>query len=166
MAKPYKNATPICIGLSILAALGIILALIAKSPILIVLFLIPTIAYEVYRTEGESTKLASWGMLVVFLIEAVLILFNVSFNLATFFGEDQKSVAGYLVPLGDIKVVGPTLMVILAIVLFIRTRGVYTRWLAVIIFISAFALIYTIAPGVFSELLKFGLNEALDNVNF
>lgn len=164
MAKPTKYATPICLVLSILAVMGIILGLVFTSPLLIILFLLPTAAYEVYRTEGASTKASSIFLLVLLILETILIVFRVNFNLIEYLGESDKYIGGYLVPLGDIKVVGPTIMAVLSVVLFVRTYGKYTKWLAVIIFITSFAIIYTIDPQVFQDLLKFGVEEGLDRI--
>ena len=164
MAKPYKYATMICIVLTVLAALGIIIGLLTWRPIITIIFLLPAVIYEVYRTEGRTTKWAAWTLLVVFIIEIVLVATNISFDLATFFGATEKWVAGHRVPLGDIKVVGPAIMAILSIILFVRTRGRYTRWLAVIIFITSIAIVYTLDPTNFSKLLRLGVEEGLDKV--
>ncbi len=164
MAKSYRHATLICIILSFLAALGIVWGLFQHEPLLIALFLLPTIIYEVYRTEGKSTKLASWGLLGIFILEILLILGKVNFDLAGFLGTKQKQLAGHAVPLGDIKVVTPTAMAILSLVLFTNTRGRYTKWLAVIIFITSFAIVYVLDPNLFARLLKIGVNEGLRQI--
>jgi len=164
MAKPTKYATQICVGLSVLAFLGIVLGFILKSALVTVLFLLPVVIYEVYRTEGRSTKWSSWGMLGLLIMEIVLIVTGVSFDLVQFFGVSEKNVAGYDVPLGDVKIVGPVLMVVLSVILFVRTRGRYTRWLAVTIFITAFAVVYLLDPSNFSDILKFGVNEVMDRL--
>jgi len=166
MAKPYQYATPICSVLTLLAGLGIILGLNTSNPLTIVLFLLPTILYEVYRTEGATTKLASWGLLIIFVLEILFIIGNISFDLVSFLSTEEKYVAGYRMPLGDIKVVGPTIMAVLSAVLFTRTRGRYTKWLAVIIFISSFAIVYALDPTIFSRLLKFGIEEGLDRIQY
>ena len=166
MAKPYKHAALICIVLTILSALGIVIGLFTFRPLIIIIFLLPTVIYEVYRTEGKSTKWAAWVLLAVLAVEIVLVAANISFNLATFLGTSEKYVGGYRVPLGDIKVVGPTIMAVLSILLFVRTRGRYTRWLAVIIFITCFAIVYTLDPTVFSRLVGIGVKEGLDKINF
>ncbi|MCK4232849.1 hypothetical protein KAX75_00345 [candidate division WOR-3 bacterium] len=165
MAKPYKHAALICIVVTILAAIGIIIGLLTLKPIVTILFLLPAVIYEVYRTEGKSTKLAVWVLLIVFIVEIILVSANISFNLATFFGETEKWVAGHRVPLGDIKVVGPVIMAILSIILFVRTRGRYTKWLAVIIFITCFAIVYTLDPTVFSRLVRIGVHEGLEKIH-
>ncbi len=166
MAKSYKYATPICIALSILALIGIIIGIIKSNPLITIIFLLPAVIYEVYRTEGKSTKRASWSLLIVFIAEIFLIITNISFNLAEFFGVTEKRIVGYNVPLGDIKVVGPAIMAILAIILFVRTRGRYTKWLAVIIFITSFAIVYALDPTVFSRLLHFGIEEGLKQIPY
>lgn len=164
MAKGYKFATPICVGLSLLALIGIIIGIAKASPLIIIFFLLPTAVYEVYRTEGDTTRWASWGMLGVLLGEALLIFGNIKLDLAELLGETEKTIGGYTVPLGDVKVVGPAVIAILAVILFLRTGGRYTKWLAVIIFVTAFAVIYVIDPAVFKQLFKMGVEEGLERV--
>lgn len=164
MAKPYKNATLICVILSVLALMGSIIGIVKLSPLIMIIFLLPAAIYEVYRTEGESTKWASWVLLAVFIAEIVLIITNISFDLAEFLGMTEKRIAGYNVPLGDIKVVGPAIMAVLSIILFVRTRGHYTKWLAVIIFITSFAILYVLDPTIFKRLLRFGIEAGLEQI--
>jgi hypothetical protein len=164
MAKAYKHAVLFCTILTILAALGIVIGMITWSPLIPVILLIPTVIYEVYRTEGESTKWASRLLLVVFIAEIVLIAANISFDVASFLGRGTEWVAGYRVPLGDIKVVGPAVMAVLSIILFIRTRGRYTKWLAIVIFVTAFAIVYTIDPSLFRQLVRIGVDEGLNQI--
>ena len=161
MAKPTKNAAIICTIVSIIALLGIIIGLSKGIPLLIIFLLLPTVVYEVYRTEGESTRSSSIILLVVLIVEIILVLFNINFNLAEFLGTTEEYIGGYLVPLGEIKVVGPTLMSILSVILFVRTRGIYTRWLAVTIFITSLVIIYSVNPQIFSDLIKMALQEGL-----
>jgi len=165
MARPTKHATLICAIMTVLAIIGIILGIILLKPIIVVACLLPAVIYEVYRTEGESTRWASWVLLLVMILEIVLIVFNLNFDLGKFFGESTKVVAGYTVPLGDIKIFGPVIMAILSVLLFVRTRGKYTRWLAAIIFVTCFAIVYSINPDVFKQLFKIGLDEGLKSMN-
>lgn len=164
MAKPYQYATPICLGLTLLAGVGVLWGLNTINPLVIMLFLLPTVLYEVYRTEGVSTKAASWGLLIVFILEILFIVSNVSFDLASFLDVEQQYIAGHVIPLGDIKVVAPTIMAVLSAVLFTRTRGRYTKWLAVIIFVSSFTIVYALDSTVFARLLKLGIKEGLDKI--
>ncbi|MDD4179558.1 MAG: hypothetical protein PHH14_05865 [Candidatus Margulisbacteria bacterium] len=166
MAKSTTNATPICLGLSILLLIGIIIGLVKLSPLVIIIFLLPTVIYEVYRTEGESTKMASWGLLGVILAEIVAVIFNLNFNLASFLGTSGRYIGGYYLPLGEIKMIFPGLMAILAIILFTRTNGFYTRWLAVLIFIGSLATVYTLDAAIFQQFLKLGINQGLNQLNF
>jgi glucan phosphoethanolaminetransferase (alkaline phosphatase superfamily) len=103
-------------------------------------------------------------MLVLLIAQIFLVIFNIEFNIAEFLGTSQEYIGGYLVPLGQITVVGPTLMAILAIILFIRTRGKFTRWLAAVIFVTAFAIIYSVDPSIFQELLKYGVQEGMRRI--
>jgi len=108
--------------------------------------------------------LSSILLLIVYIAELFLIIGNVNYDLATFFGAEKKMIAGYAVPLGDVKIVGPALMAILSIILFVRTRGRYTKWLAAIIFITSFVIAYTIDPANFAQLLRFGADSVLDQI--
>lgn len=164
MAKPTKYATLICTIVSILALIGIVIGIWLSKPLIIVIFLIPVAAYEVYRTEGPSTVWASWILLIVLILEIVLIVANINFDLASFFGESEKVVAGYTVPLGDIKIAGPIVMAILSIILFVRTRGRYTKWLAVVIFITCFAIVYAINPEIFKNLLGLAVDKGIEGI--
>jgi len=164
MAKPTKYATLICTIVSILALIGIILGIWLSKPLIIVIFLIPATAYEVYRTEGPSTVWASWLLLIVLILEIVFIAANISYDLASFFGASQKVVAGYAVPLGDIKVVGPAIMAILSIILFVRTRGRYTKWLAAVIFITCFAIVYALNPEIFKNLVGLVIDRGIGSI--
>jgi len=166
MAKSYKHAASICIVLGVLALIGIIIGVAKSNPLITIIFLLPTVIYEVYRTEGRSTKWASRGLLIILVAEIFLIVTNISFNLVEFFGVTEKRVSGYNVPLGDIKVVGPAIMAILTIILSVRTRGRYTKWLAVIIFITSLAIVYVLDPTVFSRLLRFGIEEGIRQIPY
>jgi hypothetical protein len=165
VAKPTKYAALICSIMSVVAALGIIIGLVAKSPLVILIVMIPSVAYEVYRTEGESTRWASWVMAGVLGLEIILVIFHVGFDMAGFLGTSSQQVAGYTVPLGDIRIVGPALMAVLAVILIVRTRGVYTRWLAANIIVCVLALTFVLDPSVFQELLRQGVQEGVNQLN-
>lgn len=127
MAKPTTYATPICLLLSVLAVVGIIVGIIDQNPLWVILLLLPTVGYEVYRTEGVSTKWASWLLLILIIAEAICLLFHVKFDLATYFDRDYTYVGSTYLPLGDLTVVFPMVMAILSILLFVRTNGIYTK---------------------------------------
>jgi len=156
MAKPTKYAALICLILMIAAAIGGYIGYVKGWPLLMVIALLPTVIYEVYRTEGESTKSSSWLMLATLVAEGIFIKFNISFDLGQYLGQEEAYIAGSYVPLGDIKVLAPALMAVLSVILFTRTAGIYTKWLSIIIFVASFAIIYVIAPEAFRELLQFG----------
>jgi len=162
MAKPTKHAPLICTITMIIAILGIIISLIAETPLPAIIFLFPTVIYEIYRTEGASTKLASVAIAVILVLELILIIFNINFDLASYLGAETQYIAGYEVPLGSLTMVGPAVIAVLAVVLFVQTYGVFTKWLAVTIFVTSFVIIYTISPATFQDLLQYGVKEAID----
>lgn len=161
MAKPTKYAPLLCTLFMIIAIIGIVLGFVFKQPLIPIILLLPTAIYEAYRTEGRSTKTASIILVVVLVAEIILVLFNIQFNVAEFLGSERQLIGGYWVPLGDLRIVGPTIMAVLAVILFTRTRGIYTKWLAGIIFFTSFAIIYLIDPLVFNDLFNYGIGEAL-----
>jgi hypothetical protein len=162
MPKPTEHASLICTICTILALIGIILGFVFHNSLFVIFFLIPTVGYEIYRTEGSSTKFSSIAIAVILLAELILIIFHINYDLIKFLGTEQEYVAGYSIPLGDIKIVGPFLLAIFSIILFIRTYGVYTKWLAVIVFVSSFVIVYVLDPNIFSQMIKFGVREILN----
>ncbi len=161
MAKPTKYAPHLCTIFMLIALVGIILGIVFSQPLITIILLLPTAFYQAYRTEGRSTKASSRILVVVLLAQIGLILFNININVAEFLGRDRQLIAGYWVPLGDLQIVGSTLVAVLAIILYTRTRGVFTRWLAAIIFVTSFAIIYLTDPVNFQELLSYGVREVL-----
>lgn len=93
-----------------------------------------------------------------------MIAANLSFDVSAFLSSSEEWVAGYRMPLGDIKIVGPAQMAVLSIILFVRTGGRYTKWHAVIIFITAFAIVYTLDPTIFNRLMRIGVDEGLNQI--
>lgn len=162
MPKSVTYATPICLVLTILAAIGLVFGWFDHNAIIILILLLPAIGYEIYRTEGVSTKWASWVMLIVVLAEIYFIWKGISFDLANYLGTSEQYVGGFWVPLGDIKIIGPILLAVLAGILFFRTNGKYTKWLAVIIFVSALVTVYIIDPGIIKTMLPGIIGQGLN----
>ena len=161
MAKEYKHAAMICICLSIFAIIGIVIGVIKSNPLIVIVLLLPTVVYEVYRTEGFYTKLASFGLLGILVAEFYFIIAKVSFDIFRFLGRTGRLVGSWNVTLGDIKIVSPFIMAILAIILFKRTAGRYTKWLAVIIFATSIVIVYTINPEILQYLFKNSVDKAV-----
>jgi hypothetical protein len=166
MAKPTTEAPLYCTILTIITVVMAVISFNTHNPLWIIIGLLPAVIYEVYRTkEGATTKYSSILLLIVLALEALFIIFQVNFDLATFLGEESKYVAGYTLPLGDIKVFGPILAAVLSVVLFFRTAGVYTRWLSVIICIGSLTAVYILNPDFFQSILKVIINALFDRIN-
>ena len=114
------------------------------------------------RSQEDTSLLIV--MFIVLILEIVLIAANINFDLASFFGESEKVVAGYTVPLGDIKIVGPIVIATLSIILFVRTRGRYTKWLAAVIFITCFTIVYAINPEILKNLLGLAVDRGIESI--
>lgn len=161
MAKPTTYATPICIVLSILVIIGLIWGFLAHNALIVVLFLLPAVGYEAYRTEGDSTRWASWMLAILIIAEIICIIFKLNFDLASYFSVNDTYAMGYSIPLSDIKVIFPLVMLILSITLFLRTIGKYTKWLAVLIFISSLATVYILDPTFLKQFVGLLLGRGL-----
>jgi hypothetical protein len=167
--KPKSGLSPvvICTIATILALIGAFVAIGAKSPLLMFLFLLPAVIYEVIRTEpGASTKFSSILLLIIIVLEIILIVFGINYDLAKFFGEEEKYVAGYTLPLGDVKVFGPLLTAILSTVLVFRTYGTYTKWLSIIIALGSLVAVFLISPAFFQQALKLIINGLFDRMSY
>lgn len=158
MAKGTKYATPICIVLSVIALAGIALGIWKSNTYVIIATMLPAVIYEIYRTEGESTKAASAGMLLVLVALIVMTAMRLSYNLAPFL--TRFGITGAF----DARLAGPVIIAVLAVILIRRTAGIYTRWLAVIIIISAAGLFYAMDPSLFGHLLRLGAEEGIRRV--
>ena len=166
MAKPTRNAPLYCTVITIITVIATIITIYLHNPLWVIIGLLPAVIYEVYRTEeGATTKYASIILLMIIVLETILIIFKVDFDLAIFFGENQKYIGGYSLPLGDAKIFGPILSAALSVVLFFRTAGVYTKWLSVIICIGSLAAVYIINPVFFQSILKTIINSLFDQIN-
>lgn len=161
------NPTGVCTLVTVIAIIGALMGLTTKNPLWMLFFLLPATVYEAIRTqEGASTKFSSILLLIILLLEILLVIFNVNFDLAGFLGTEEKYVVGYKLPLGDIKTFGPLLLAILSTVLIFRTRGRYTKWLSIVIALGSLAAIYLINPYFFQEALKLIVNGLFDRFSF
>jgi len=125
------------------------------------ILLFPAVAYQAYRTEGESTRWASWVLVVLLIATLVLILWGVEYDLRQLLGQEEAYVAGHVVPLGDVKMVMPAVMGICALILLLRTRGRYTRWLAVVIFVASLFIVYSLDPEALGTLIEVALRRVI-----
>lgn len=157
----------VCLIVTLIAIIGAFLGLATKNPLWILFLLLPTAIYESIRTQdGASTKFSSVFLLVILILEIILIIFNINFDLASFFETEEKYVAGYTLPLGDIKVFGPLLTAILSTVLIFRTYGPYTKWLSVVIAIGSLVAVFLINPSFFQQALKLIVNGLFDRMSY
>lgn len=157
------KASPVflCVLFTLAAAAGIAAALITKTPLYIIAGALPAAVYEVFRTRGPFTIMASVAVLVLIVVEALLIVLKVNFDVAKFLGYSYTGFSSYSVPLGDIKIVIPALTVIFALILVIRTAGPYTKWLSAIIIASCFVLVYQISPSEFPKMMKWAVERVM-----
>jgi len=159
MAKPTRNAALICGILTVIAALGAAASIYWTQPLAVIIAALPAAAYELYRTEGFTTKLASAGVLAVLVAEIVLIVGKIEINIARFVAKYTGSM-----PVVDAKLAGPVVIALLAIMLVRRTAGIYTKWLAVVLLGSAVALFYTLDPALIAKFITPALQEGARHI--
>lgn len=151
MAKDYHHAPIICTGISVIALTGIIIGIWKNMPLITAICIIPAIIYEIYRTEGVFTTLASWLALIIAIAALYVIYKNVTVDIVPFITKFIKlPITTKLIPAG---LIAPVLLVIIAVFLFKRTAGIYTRWLAVVILLTSIALFYSLDPQLIKNLL-------------
>ncbi len=156
----------VCAVVTVVALIGAIISILTKNPLWILVLLVPATLYEAIRTQkGASTKASSIILLILLILEIILIVFNVSFDLTGFLHVEGKYIAGYYLPLGDIKIFGPLLLTILSTVLIFRTRGKYTRWLSIVIAVGSLTTIFLISPEFFQHALQLIVNGLLDRLS-
>ena len=146
MARSTEHAALICAVLTIITAAGAAAAIYWKQPLAIIFAALPAAAYELYRTEGFTTRLASAGVLAVLAAEIVLIVGKIELNVARFVGSYVGSM-----PVVDAKLAGPVIIALLAVMLVRRTAGIYTKWLAIVLLGAAVALFYVLDPALISK---------------
>lgn len=158
-SKSKISPVLVCSILSIWAIIGILIGVAIHSVLLMAVFALPVVAYEIYRTKGESTTFASWALLVVLILEIIFIVFGINYDLGQYLNLEYTYVGGQYVPIGDIKILGPTLMAVLSLILLFRTAGPYTKWLSIIIIIIALVMVNMMNPAIFKELLRSGVQR-------
>lgn len=159
MAKPTRNAALICGILTVIAALGAAASIYWTQPLAVIIAALPAAAYELYRTEGFSTRLASAGVLAVLVAEIVLVVGKIEINIARFVAKYTGSM-----PVVDAKLAGPVVIALLAIMLVRRTAGIYTKWLAVVLLTAAVALFYTLDPALIAKFITPALQEGARHI--
>lgn len=156
-SKPKENpAIPkiICGILTLATIATILLGFYYKNPFIIICGIIPAAIYEMVRTEGYYTRSSSIIITILVILEVLAIKGVIKFNLANWMGRDQAYFGGYWLPLGDITFIFPAVAVILSIVLFFRTYGVYTKWLAILLLASSACLLYLVNKETLFELIR------------
>jgi len=64
---------------------------------------------------------------MLLLAKVVLVVLEIHYDLRDLFGQEQTTVAGQVIPLGDVNMVMPALIRVCALILLIRTRGGFMR---------------------------------------
>ena len=150
----FKLARTICWILSIFTIATIIIGLFTKNPFTIIIGIVPAAVYEVIRTEGYYTKIASAAIAILVVLEIFALKNVIHYNLATFFSSEQIYFSGYFLPLGDLIFVFPLIAVILSLILAWRTYGKYTKWLAILLLLSSISLLYLVNKESLFDLLR------------
>nr|HPK43770.1 hypothetical protein [Spirochaetota bacterium] len=87
MAKEHKNAPIICAVITGIALAGAGVGIWKSMPLIIALSIIPAIVYEIYRTQGVFTTLASWLALIVTIAALYVIYKNTMIDIAPYISK-------------------------------------------------------------------------------
>jgi len=158
---PTKNRAFSCTALSILAFIGLIAGFYYMSAITLIVFLVPTVVYEIFILKEKSEKFKSLGILSILILEIILLILNITFSLSTFLSRSTEYVQGYSVPLGDVKIAGPAIIIILSIILFRKSQDIYTKWMSSTVIVSSLAMTYLLDPTTFTAFAKIGFEKLL-----
>ncbi|MFA6506700.1 MAG: hypothetical protein WCT14_11400 [Treponemataceae bacterium] len=153
------RAVTYCLSITVIAAIGALLGVMLKTPLIVLVGLLPAAVYEFIRTKGASTKFSSMLLVILLVAEAIVIVFKIEINLTKILGIGSLSIARFRVPIGDIRIMGTALIAVLSVILFVRTAGVYTKWLAALIFVVGFVFIYALSPAEFGRLFNWAVQE-------
>lgn len=153
MAKSYTYAVWICVAVSLIAAAGVVIGIMKTNALIPILCLLPAASYEAWRTEGVYTRLASWGMLVIIIAQAVLLIGKLNINLSSYAAKAGIALPDTLKALCSLNVIFPAVVIACSVYLFRRTAGVYTKWLSVIILLASAAILYILVPESLSMIV-------------
>jgi len=149
-----KNSVKICLIITVIAIICIATGFILKNPLIMILGLISAALYEAYRTWGITTKAASIILLLCLVLQIILIVFNINYDISKIIGISKKYISGYMLPLMDLKTLITIVIIFLSMILLLRTIGFYTKWLSIILIIGCLCFIYVLYPGQFYNLIK------------
>lgn len=107
------------------------------------------------RTEGYYTRSGSVIITILVILEILAIKGIIKINLAQLLGRQEAYFSGYILPLGDIVFIFPALAAIISFVLLLRTYGIYTKWLSVLLLASSVSLLYLVNKETLLDLLRF-----------
>lgn len=144
----------ICGILTLVTITTILLGFYLKNPFIIICGIFPAAIYEMVRTEGYYTRSGSIIITILVILEILAIKGILKFNIANWMGREQVYFSGYWLPLGDITFIFPAVAVIISIVLFFRTYGIYTKWLAILLLASSACLLYLVNKETLFELIR------------
>ena len=153
MAAPTKHAGLICLILTVVTAAGGVGGWLLALPVVLVVALLPAVVYEVIRTEGRSTRISSVLIGIALLVQVAALLIPIQPDLTSVLGPNAANL-GLPASLLSLTGVLAVACVVLAVVLFTNSRGVYTRWMAVVAFLGSAGVLFLLAPGEILALLR------------
>ena len=143
----------VCLILTIFTLTTILAGFFWHNPFIIILGILPAALYEAIRTEGYSTRAGSIAIFILVILEIFAIKGIIKINLAQMLGREQIYLASNWLPLGDIVFVFPTIAAIISFMLLVRTYGIYTKWLSVLLLASSICLLYMVNKNILMDLI-------------
>lgn len=143
-----KKSALYCLIFSLLMLVGLAIGLFTDWSLRIVvltILLLPAAIYEIIRTEGFFTTGTS-----------ILITLLLLFQLSLFFFQLNIDLGIPLLKEYGLNIHGtPSVLTFLISIYLLRsTRGIYTRWLALILLLGSLGLFYLAQPELANKFLK------------
>jgi hypothetical protein len=145
----------ICLIMTAAAALGIFAGWSFKLPLIIILGALPAALYELFRTSGLFTKAAAMLLLGALLITAYLLISGSGVQLKDFINTDGTLLENIKTDRLDLKTLLMSFAAVLSVFLFLKTMGIYTKWLSIVLLVCSFAVIYISNSRLFSQLIDY-----------
>lgn len=164
--KNIDNSLKIWIGLAALAVVGTVIGVLLKMPLLITILLMPILAFEIYKPQGKDTGFSCWALLILLILEAISIIFNIRINIAGTLGITKKQTANAINAFGRIDIYILLGITYYSFKLFFKAAGLYLKLLAVIVFAGSLACVYTVDPKLYQKLAYLFSDQVLGRIRF
>lgn len=131
----------------VIAVSGLAAGYIYHNPLIPVLAILPAAVYEITYVNELTTGWAKWGLFIIINLEGLLILKNISIDVAHYLAKVTN------LPVMDLRLVLPILITYFSYILARKTQGLYTRVVALVIMICSMGILYIAEFSLFPKII-------------